>query len=73
MQISGGTVHCLSHPNERLPASTVNEPSFLLIGLIIAENTETVYVCIFQSDPRVVFSVADVSLSSVTSRSTVLS
>ena len=61
-----------------------------------AENTETVYVYIFQSDPRsrclllcrrsshretrwysdnadVVFSVADVSLSSADSRSTVLS
>ena len=29
----GGTVHCLSHPNERLPTSTVKEQIFLLTKL----------------------------------------
>ena len=27
-QISGGTVHCLTHPNERPPTSTVKEHIF---------------------------------------------
>ena len=55
----GGTVHCLSHPDERLPTSTVKEQIF---SFDKAENTETVYmyVYVFQTDPRVVFSVADV-------------
>ena len=49
----------MSHPNERLPISTVTRTNF---SFHKAENTETVYiyVYIFQSDPRVVFSVADV-------------
>ena len=48
------TVHCLSHPNERLPTSTVKEPIFLLTKL---KTRDSVWLC---SDPRVVFSVADV-------------
>ena len=79
----------LSHPNERLPTSTVKEQIFLLTCK--AENTETVRLHIsltlalsldvlaigetrwYSDNADVVFSVADVSLSSADSRSTVLS
>ena len=47
------TVHCLSHANERLPTSTVKEQIFLLTELKTCMDS-------VQSDPRVVFSVADV-------------
>ena len=90
------SVHCLLI--ERLPTSTVKEQMFLLTKLKTRRQcTCTFYI--FQSDPRVVFSVADVlaclplgdsmvqysdnadvvfsvadvSLSSADSRSTVLS
>ena len=50
---------CRSHPNERLPTSTVKEQMFLLTKLKTRRQcTCTFYI--FQSDPRVVFSVADV-------------
>ena len=50
---------CRSHPNERLPTSTVKEQTFLLTKLKTRRQcTCTFYI--FQSAPRVVFSAADV-------------
>ena len=51
---------CRSHPNERLPTSTVKEQIFLLTKLKTRRQCTCTFTYFMQSDPRVVFSVSDV-------------